>query len=134
MLGVLSFPRTYRFTCSSFILIRVCLPLESVATLKVSGSPFRHWITLLKFNSTGAKTQKGMGRGHYANKSVLWNMGAKTHTVLRDGSRSSQLGGVEPIQKKFSTTPKKSVRYARTIFPLLKKACFSVQYLACIIV
>ena len=44
-----------------FILIRVCLPLESVATLKVSGSPFRHWITLLKFNSTGAK--KGIGRG-----------------------------------------------------------------------
>ena len=85
MLGVLSFPRTNRFTCSSFILIIVCFPLESVATLKVSGSPFQHWITLLKFNSTGAKMQKRNGKRsigrQYANKSK-WNMGAKTHTVL----------------------------------------------------
>ena len=27
----------------------VCLP-ESVATLQVSGTPFRHWFTLSKFN------------------------------------------------------------------------------------
>ena len=61
------------------------MPLESVATLKVSGSPFQHWITLLKFNSTGTKTQKRNGKRsigrQYANKSK-WNMGAKTHTVL----------------------------------------------------